>query len=545
MENNEDINNEINGTKNKKEKKIKKRASSKKVKSKNSKKIKLSNKNNPTESEKNIEKPTTNENIKIVYQKETEDIKIKNKINYDFENNELKKKIEKKIEEIKELSLTQEIEKKSLIELLKKVSQTIESNADILYSKNDIEKKEEVDELKILKLKEILEKKQKEYLIVKGENKKYKNKYEFIINDLNSSSIEKFENFHRRLNALKENNNLLNKEINILTHKNNIEKKLGFNQKSKIADIKKYSDEYVLLMKEKSKQNTLLNNNKKLIKDTLIQFQNLLNIIHENNIKVEEFDNEIKNLKEDLSGDEEIIFNKVINDKTIIMNNYNKHKSNKNNNKNNSLKNIKLCPVSRTKNIHSINKILPHSKSCNDIINQNNNVMNSYDSNLSDYDLNNIKFDSLSNNDFKKISEKKQKYLNLAEKLDKTINDISINYEHRIKKISNVVDMNSKKLSNIQQENELLQSKIADMKKIIELKKKENQKKINENSRYNFNKKYEYAIKKLNLVSNENKDEKNDKEEKATDRENFIKMIKQKYKLKNRDENIINNKSIN
>ena len=71
------------------------------------------------------------------------------------------------------------------------------------------------------------------------------------------------------------------------------------------------------------------------------------------------------------------------------------------------------------------------------------------------YDYDNIDYDLMSNVDFKNLSSKKQKYLNLTEKLDKTINDLTTFYENRIKEINILLDMNSKKLSNIHQENEL------------------------------------------------------------------------------------------
>ena len=570
MENNEDLINN-NNDKNKNEKKLKKKSITKKEKTRKIKTLKLLNDNNGIESEKNLENNNPNENNrnnnrKIIYQKETTESssnknkssKIKKEFNYNkyfetSENLELKQKISEKNEKIKELSLSQEINKKSLTELLKKVSETIESNADILYSKKESQKKDlnEKEEIQILKLKQILEKKQKEYIIIKEINKKYKNKYESIIKDLNLSSIDLIENYHRRINALKENNNLLSKEINILTHKNNVDKKKGFNQKSKInIDIKKYSDEYISLMKEKYKQNNLLKNNKKLIKDVINQFQNLIQIINEKNINNEENNKEINNLKEDLSGDEENIYNKILADKTIILNNYSKTRVKSNNNilyinKNNSSKNIKLAPISRTKNIHEINKNLRNSKSCNNIANQN------IDININDIDFNKVEYEEITNNDFAKITDKKQKYLNLAEKLDKSINDIMNNFDSKIKKINILLDLNSKKLSNIQQENELLQSKIADMRRIIELKKKEN-KIINENiNKYNFEKQYENIIKKLNIAKMENTDI---EKEKNNERDNYINMIKKRYKYKTKNgsnlnfsqnyNNVINSKSI-
>lgn len=64
------------------------------------------------------------------------------------------------------------------------------------------------------------------------------------------SSLEKFDNLHKRINALKENNSILSKEISLINHKFNIAKMGNFNPKYKVSDIDKYSDEYVILTKE-------------------------------------------------------------------------------------------------------------------------------------------------------------------------------------------------------------------------------------------------------------------------------------------------------
>ena len=148
------------------------------------------------------------------------------------------------------------------------------------------------------------------------------------------------------------------------------------------------------------------------------------------------------------------------------------------------------------------------------------------------YNLDNLDYNIISNNDFKIISLKKQKYLNVAEKLDKSINDISILYENRTKEISNLIDINSKKLSNIQQENELLKSEIADMKRIYESNKKNkmnNMKNINK-----FNKRYEDIIKRLDICKNNS-----DIISKNIEKENYIDMIKKKYKIKEKNKIVL------
>ena len=359
-------------TKIKEKKKSKdKKTTSKKVKKNAKQLIKLSNKKDKLESEKNNENIKSNEKKEIIIQKEGEETNVKNnksetrfknkEIRIDSSKNiELKLQIKEKIEKIKELSLSQKINKKSLTDLLKKVSLTIESNADILYSEysNNCEDKD----IKIKKLEEILERRKIENNKLRETNRKYKIKYENIMKDMNISSVDKLENLHKRINALKENNSILSKEISLINHKNNVDKMISLNPKYRVSDIKKYSDEYITLTKEKYKHYKILKDSKILIKDVIQKFQNLIQIINEKKeeIKNLDLDKEISKLKEDLSGGEENIYNKIILDKTIILENYYK----KNNIKENgSTDNLKSILSSRTKKFHLKNKVLSHSKS--------------------------------------------------------------------------------------------------------------------------------------------------------------------------------------
>ena len=357
---------------------------------------------------------------------------------------------------------------------------------------------------------------------------------------MNISSLEKFDNLHKRINALKENNSILSKEISLINHKFNIAKMGNFNPKYKVSDIDKYSDEYVILTKEKYKQHNLLKENKILIKDVVQKFQNLLQIINEKKdaIKNLDLDKEINNLKEDLSGDEENIYNKIILNKTIILENYYQKNYIK---ENNSSNNLKLLMPTRNKKLLVKNKFMLHSKSSlgSPILrkkldnNFTKNTKSKKEMELNDYDLNSIDYNVISNNDFINLSSKKQKYLNLTEKLDKTISDISLFYENRTKEISTLTEMNSKKLSNIQQENELLKSEIADMKRILELNQKKH-KLVNINNRINFNKKYEDSIRKLNICKETNNSHIS-LGNKDIEREKFLDAIKKKYKISNKN----------
>ena len=226
---------------------------------------------------------------------------------------------------------------------------------------------------------------------------------------------------------------------------------------------------------------------------------------------------------------------------------------------NNSTNNFKIMLTLKTHRIglKLKNRILFHNKSSQDINNipryKNKNINNNFSNSKKNfdsisYDYDNIDYDLMTYDDFKNLYSKKQKYLSLTEKLDKTINDLNTFYENRTKEINFLLDMNSKKLSNLHQENELLKSEIADMKRMLELKNKSN-KLIKVNNRNNFNNIYEETIQKLNIYKDK---EKNISEINSNniynDREIYIEKIKKKYKNKNKyknfhKESILNNRT--
>ena len=491
----------------------------------------------------------------------------------------LKEQINEKMDKISELSSSQDINKKILTELLQKLNHAIRDNAELLYSgegilgysngnenENKIDKKAKIGELRLL-----FETKKKELVQSKERNESYKNKYNNLIKDYKVSSSLKMDLFHKQIDNMKSNNLLLNKKIKILNSQTHLEgKKLDLNSKIKNNnEIKKYSDEYTTLMKEKYKQYMKLNNNKKLIKDAKEQFQYLMKMINgeENekkndkekdkildkikNLKLEE---EINNLKEDLSGNEETIYDRVISDKAIILEKYKKinksssiiFSNNKNYNNNKSINKIRIKLISKDKNVNenNKNKKILNSKSCEDFIAKEkiyNNI-----NNINDEDIN-INYETMTNSDYDKIKEKNQKYFNLDERLDKSIKELSLFYERKIKEINSVLDINSKQLSNIQQENELLKSKIADLGKILESNKKEkkqiitNFENINSSNDKNLNgnEMNEFDIKNQKLENNKigsnipyKKSEIKIKNIKLKEREKYIEKIKAKYKVK-------------
>ena len=534
------------------------------------------------------------EEKKDIEESKKEDLLIDNSVstqNMDI-NKYLRMQISEKTQQIEELSLSQDINKNTLTDILKKLNITIKTNAELLYSGLDIlgneEKKNEnkIDkESRMKELNILLENKKKELNISKETNKNFKNKYENMMKEINTSSSLKIEFFQKKIDMMKSSNSDLNKKIHILNYNNHLRgKKLDLNTKKKNNnEIKNYSDIYATLMKEKYNQYVKLNSNKKLIKDIMEQFQYLIKIINnedknkvsdeneKNNVKIININidtnkikdlkmkEDINNLQKDLSGNEQDIYNRVVDDKTITLGNYNKIKNRPMSiiNKNKSIKKIKINipAISKNSKINK-NKKLVNSKSCNDILpkdkskenietNEININININNINNDDINFNEINYDNLTNHDYEKITNKREKYYNLDEKLDKSIKDLSIFYENKIKDINTILDINSKKLSNIQQENELLKSKITDMRRILELNIKE-QKLLKQNLRYKNNNLIEKIITKNNKIENQKEKEKEKEKfdiseirknleiQSESSKNEYINMLKEKYKVKKR-----------
>ena len=216
-------------------------------------------------------------------------------------NKYLKMQIDEKMKKIEDLSISQDINKKTLTELLQKLNNIIKSNAELLYSGVDPnnEKKENDNkkdkEKRIKELNLILENKKRELNQSKETNKNFKNKYENMMKEYTTSSLSKIDDFQKKINNIKNNNIELNKKINLLNYNNHLKgKKLDLKSKNRDKkEIKIYSDEYATIMKEKYSQFAKLNANKKLIKDIVEQFQYLIKLLNnEDNKKEKEKENE-------------------------------------------------------------------------------------------------------------------------------------------------------------------------------------------------------------------------------------------------------------
>ena len=383
-------------------------------------------------------------------------------------------------------------------------------------------------------------------------NKSLKEEYNILLNKNNYNPIDKINQFREKIDMSKsENMDMLN-QINKLKF-NNIKKRnklklFALNDKYNF-DINNLSNELNLLNNDKQKALNRLKNNKKVINSILIKFKNIIQSYESNKNNIKKVDKDINMLKKDLNGDEEEIYNKIINNRMLIMKeisyNYKIKKDDCNSlkiNKNNSykkenkesidkiniqnIKNLKRSEsaqiIQKDKNNNKKNIIslrarffnlselpLINSNQNNKIINfNNNNIINNNNyfslniikndkekSNLEDLNISQIK-----DMDYNEINNKKEHYNNIIKKLDYSIKEVENMYKRKIVQMQEELYEKIKEIDKLDNTNNIIKKEIENLTKILNLQKsydlydKEN--KINE-----LKKKYEkIKIKEDNIA---------------------------------------------
>ena len=463
---------------------------------------------------------------------------LKSKIEVNTNTNiSLQFQIEQLTEKIEKLAIEQNNNKFILQNSLSEINSLINTNAELLYSKN--ETSENNNELK-LKLKNI-QKKHEDSLKI---NKNLKATYTKMIKKLNLSSNEKLDLLQKKINEVRNENSVLNKQIKTINFETKLKSKklFDFNINTKFSGKQhSFFDENTYFVNEGFKQKAQISQNKKLLNGCKDQLKYLIEYYDKNKDCLKNkkdiliIQKSMDNLKSDLSGDVDQIYNKIVNDNSLIMQKNSKLKKIRlksnlifDNNKSASMKNIKIID----------NKKLNVNKSSDDI-KENIRVKdeNYYYENLNEYGYENL-------------FNKKEKYLNLNIKIDNMIEHYKNYYFLKIKEIKKIINNNQNLLTNIIQENESLKKNINELKKIMDLKMKE-QKLIRENNIINDNDNRMFVMDKLtdrivpditesNNITNEMKDEQNEIGGNIIDNnEEIIDQIKKKYNVvtKNYKEN--------
>ena len=353
-------------------------------------------------------------------------------------------------------------------------------------------------------------------------NKTLKEEYKILLHRNNYDPIEKINKYREKIDKSKNENMDMLSQINQLKNnhimKRNKLKLFALNDKYNF-DIKNLTAELNMLNNEKQKAINRLKTSKKIIKNIVTKFKDLIQTyeLYKNNFcNIKRVDKDIKILEKDLYGDEQEIFNKIMDDKMLIMKeisynykfkmndfikiNYFKNdkdnresidkiniKKIKNIKRSESAKSIKVsnsCCYNNKKNMISLRKQffyiseLPLININTKNINNNDNQILNYNDNSSIdllnnekekeklflEDLNVSKFNDI---DYDEINNKKAHYNKIIKKLDYSIKEVENMYKRKIVLIQDDLYENIKKIEKMGSINDTLKKEIENLSKIL------------------------------------------------------------------------------
>ena len=353
-------------------------------------------------------------------------------------------------------------------------------------------------------------------------NKTLKEEYKILLHRNNYDPIEKINKYRTKIDKSKNENIDMLSQINELRNnhikKRNKLKLFALNDKYNF-DIKNLTTELNMLNNEKQKAINRLKTSKKIINNIVIKFKDLIQTyeLYKNNFcNIKRVDKDIKILEKDLYGDEQEIFNKIMDDKMLIMKeisyNYkfkmndfikiNYFKNDKDNRESidkiniKKIKNIKRsesaksmkvsnsCCYNNKKNMISLRKqffyiselplININTKNIN---NKDNQILNYNDNSSIDLlnnekgkeklfleDLNISKFNDI---DYDEINNKKAHYNKIIKKLDYSIKEVENMYKRKIVLRQDDLYENIKKIEKMGSINDTLKKEIENLSKIL------------------------------------------------------------------------------
>ena len=412
----------------------------------------------------------------------------------------LKSEVESKNKKINLENMAQEKYKTSLNNLLNDLNKVLSENVEYLYDEGDDEiKKQKMEHIN--NLQNILYSYQHQMKEVKEKNKLYKQHYEILAKQDETRIIQSAKEYEALIEEKKNDNNNLNKKISQLKQSSQIgRKKLeAYSENVKYPqDINNLSNQLKTFLKKKADYFNKLNKNIKTIGTCQKELEALEKFYEEKkkkknymNPKIEE---DIKRIKEDLTGNETEIYNKVQSDQAFIIrkqihqekvnsvfkiSDINKPQENKNIKmklkKGNSLEPLTMKAIrynvssgynSRRMNIVAKNKSPAQNTYEKNNTSDNNAIKNDI---LDEEDYSNMNYNNTSDYGYRTLLTKKEHFYDVAARLEKSIKEAMKMYTRKIKDIKENLTANSKKLSERQQENSELETQIEELKKILSL----------------------------------------------------------------------------
>ena len=432
----------------------------------------------------------------------------------------LKSEVESQNKKINMENLAQEKYKISLNNLLNDLNKVLSENVEYLYDEGEDDiKKQKMEH--IHNLQNILLAHQHQIKEVKEKNKLYKQHYEILMKQDETRIIQSAKEYEALIEEKKNDNNNLNKKISELKQSSQIgRKKLeAYSENVKYPqDINNLANQLKTLLKKKADYFSKLNKEIKTLNickkelETLEKFYDKKK--KEKNFTNPKIEEDMRRLKEDLTGNESEIYNKVQNDQAFIVRKQ-IHQEKVNNifktpvinkpqdakkmklKKGNSLEPLTMKAIrydvrsgynSRRMNIVAKNKSPGQNTYEKNSTNSNsNNVLKKENNNiLEEEDLSNINYNTFTDFEYRELLTKKEHCYDVTQRLEKSIKEAVKMYTRKIKEIKITLSENSKKLLERKEENTKLESEIEDLKRILSL--TEEEAKLNNMNNINNNK---------------------------------------------------------
>ena len=483
---------------------------------------------------------------------EDEEIKLFNEYSK-LSRNELKNIITKKNQELILLNEEKEKSMKSLNLIVENLNKIIANNSDILY-------KIEPDPYIIKQLEKIIDLRKRDLNSSKKINNTFKLQYEKMSNRVeNLFSPRKINIFETQINYLKKENYNINCKIRILKENNilNIKKIENLKNKKKYSEkIKSFTEEIKSLESKKLDYYTKLNSNKRSL-ENILKEKEILYKLYNSNIN-KELDEGILSkinywlniIKSDLEGTEEEIIQRIESDNSRIINEIDKNLI-KNNNKNtlyipNEKINLERAKSSNPNNKNKINNLYQgiftkysllqqksnYKSQPRYMLNKNNKENDIVNNKIEDL---NVDYELTSNDDYNELLNKKKEYVEMINRLEKTMKEVNKISNIKTENIFYSVNDNSKKLNNLKQQNQLIQNEINNLEKVYQLtfEQFEINKELKTKEIYNENdkKNNENEKEKENNENKNSKSKENDNENQNIDLENLNNDINEQNKI--------------
>lgn len=412
------------------------------------------------------------------------------------EENKLKKEIEKVSKEISELNESREKYKATLKDLLATFNQAMSDNADVLYSKEEQDQGANKEE-KIKELKDKLEEKKKQVSSAKSQNKIFKQQYELMNKEKPNDG--KNNEFEEKIDVFKSDNLILEDYLKKLKTQSMLgEKKLeDFSGGNKITEMDNSNEEKKMQeMKLKDCENKL-NSSKKQIENCQIELETLLKnfaAVKKKNVCVSpEMEEEISKLREDLTGTEEEIYERVQENRILTKGNNTSASASKTLNPNirgssglrkgNSLKplnNVGGTNLNRNKRGYQ----LTEQSSRSNLMKKNGSKVSpgrgkspgsigvSSDGEMTEFGI--VNYDDMTDYEYKKIGDKKKYLKDMKKRIEICINESKKSIVKKVNEAKESIELNSKHLSEKKAENELLKNEVNNLDRLLFLTKEEN-----------------------------------------------------------------------